>query len=105
MAGYDELSATVDRDRLLQHIGEFNRWTKHAGTPEELESLRYVEAEMRSYGYETQLITHPAYISLPGPASVERAGRRMRAITHSFSRPSPSIGQMSDWSPVLLGRA
>ena len=80
MTGFDEVRGMVDGDRLVRDIGEFSRWSKHAGTPEELESLKYVEAEMRSYGYQTQLITHPAYISLPGAASVEGTGRQMRAL-------------------------
>ena len=105
MGGYDGLRAQVDRDELTRHLDEFSRWTKHAGTAEELSSLSYVEAKMRSYGYRTDLVTHPAYISLPGPASVEALGRPLRAIAHSFSRSSPDEGVTGELVDVRGGRA
>lgn len=85
-------SSDPDPALLWAHVEEFSRWTKHAGTSGELESLRYVEREIASYGYSTQLIAHDAYISLPGPARVEALGRTMRCNTHSFSLGSPADG-------------
>jgi hypothetical protein len=82
----------VDTRRLMTHINEFARWTKHAGTFEELESLRYIEREIASYGYEVNLIQHEAYISLPGMARIELQGEALPCITHSFSRSSPDGG-------------
>jgi aminopeptidase YwaD len=52
--------AAISRERLLAHVAEFARRRKHAGTPEELESLRYVERELRSCGYRTELLGHDA---------------------------------------------
>jgi len=85
-----ELSSQVDGRRLMTHLTEFARWTKHAGTPTELASLDYVKATFDSYGYKTELILHDAYISLPGRArvEVEIGGEGPDCITHSFSRPS-----------------
>ena len=103
MADHQEVRAQVDRDRLVNHIDEFSLRPKHAGTPTELESLRYVEAQMRAYGFRTELISHPAYISLPGPASVWFQGRRLRAITHSFSRPSAPEGLKAELVYVGAG--
>jgi hypothetical protein len=77
---------------MMEHMDVFARWTKHSGTPEELESLNYVEARMREYGYTTDLILHDAYISLPGKAQVVVADRTFDCITHSFSRSSPDGG-------------
>ncbi|WP_331376155.1 M28 family peptidase [Sinorhizobium chiapasense] len=74
-----------DRDRLAAHIAEFGRRIKLSGTPEELESFRYLEREMASYGYHTELLLHDAYISLPGRARVEANGESLRCITHSMS--------------------
>jgi hypothetical protein len=82
----------VSREKLEAHVAELARWTKHAGTPGELESLDYVQGELHSYGYRTELLRHDAYISLPGPARVEALGRTLRCNTHSFSRPSPAGG-------------
>ena len=83
--------AAISRERLLAHVAEFARRRKHAGTPEELESLRYVERELRSSGYSTELLSHDAYISLPGAARFEALGDGHRCITHSFSRPASGL--------------
>ncbi len=83
--------AAISEDRLLAHVAQFARRRKHAGTPEELESLRYVERELRSHGYATELLRHDAYISLPGSARFEALGDEHRCITHSFSRPASGL--------------
>jgi hypothetical protein len=81
-----------DRQRLMAHIREFAKRVKLSGTPEELESFRYLEAQMQSFGYRTQLIFHDAYISLPGKASVKVDGKPLKTITHSMSVPTPAEG-------------
>lgn len=83
--------AAVSSERLLAHVAELGRWTKHAGTPSELESLRYVEGELASYGYGVELILHEAYISLPVTARLEALGRSHDCITHSFARPAAGL--------------
>lgn len=80
------LAEQVSGPRMMAHLEVFDGHTKHAGTPTELESLRYVRQELDEYGYRTELISHEAYISLPGPARVQAPGREMVCITHSFSR-------------------
>ena len=80
-----ETGLKPDTDQLMQHIREFSRRVKLSGTPEELESFRYLQAQMESYGYDTRLIQHDAYISLPGRARVVVDGRVLRGITHSMS--------------------
>jgi hypothetical protein len=87
-----DLCASVSATGLMRHVAEFARWTKHAGTPEELESLKFIRVEFDSYGFDTELILHDAYISLPGAASVQWGNRAMNCITHSFSRASPPGG-------------
>ena len=83
--------AALSRERLLAHVAEFARRRKHAGTREELESLHYVERELRSSGYSTELLQHDAYISLPGAARLEALGSEHRCITHSFSKPAAGL--------------
>lgn len=85
-----------DPGRLMAHIREFARRVKLSGTPEELESFRYLQAEMESYGYRTELLFHDAYISLPGRAKVEVDGSSLRCITHSMSLSSPASGVTAD---------
>lgn len=88
-----EIINSVDGPRMMAHMEEFARWRKESGVPEELESLAYVEARMKEYGFATELILHDAYISLPGAASVEMGGNTLRCITHSFSCSAPDSGK------------
>jgi len=98
------LSAEVSRERLAASVAELARRPKHAGTAEELESLRWVEQELQSYGYATELLRHDAYISLPAAARVEADGEPVSCITHSFSRPTPPEG-IEGRFPVVDGLA
>ncbi len=84
--------AEVSGDELMAHVRSFARHVKLSGTPEEAESLRYVAQQLRTFGFETKLLQHDAYISLPGPAKVEVAGETLAAITHSFSQPAQPGG-------------
>ncbi|CAH1654237.1 MULTISPECIES: M28 family peptidase [unclassified Chelatococcus] len=97
------LAARVEGPRLMKHLAAFARWTKHAGTQGELDSLAYVRAELDGYGYATELILHDAYISLPGEASVSIAGETLPAITQSFSRSSPTGGLEGEVIPIGSG--
>ena len=88
----DEVNAAVDGALMMRHMRLFDRYEKVAGTATELESLRYCEEQMRSYGFTTEIIRHDAYISVPVKGSAKLNGRDLRAITHSFSRSSPPGG-------------
>lgn len=87
-----ETSAAVSGKELMRHCAEFAKRVKLSGTPEELESFRYLKTCLDRYGYRTELLSHDAYISLPGSSKVEVHGRELKSITHSFSRPSPEGG-------------
>ena len=87
-----EASGAVSGKELMRHCAEFAKRVKLSGTPEELESFRYLKSCLDGYGYRTELLSHDAYISLPGAARVEIDGRELKCITHSFSRPSPKGG-------------
>lgn len=102
-ADLTRLLGEVDGPRMWRHLEEMARWTKEAGTPTELESLRAIEREMASYGYATELIMHPAYISLPGRASVSSGDTTLRCITHSFSSSSPPEGTNGELAYVGSG--
>lgn len=75
----------VNAENMLAHLREFAKRVKLSGTPEELESFRYLERVLGSYGFRTNLISHPAYISLPGASKVTIGSATPRSITHSFS--------------------
>ncbi|APO79899.1 peptidase M28 family protein (plasmid) [Rhizobium etli 8C-3] len=82
----------ADVGHLMAHLREFSRRVKLSGTPEELESFGYLERQMTSYGYRTELLFHEAFISLPGQAKVEIDGVALRCITHSMAASSPPGG-------------
>ncbi|CAH1691939.1 Peptidase_M28 domain-containing protein [Hyphomicrobiales bacterium] len=86
----------VNIDTMMAHVREFAKRIKHAGTPEELESFRYIHRCLEDYGWSAELIRHDAYISLPGDASLKVAGRPIPTITHSFSRSTPGEGLAAD---------
>ena len=82
----------VDGARLMATCRLMAERVKLSGTPDELASMKALQAALDGDGYRTTLLQHDAYISLPGPARVEVDGQALRAITHSFSRPSPQGG-------------
>ena len=86
------LCDAVDGSVLMGHMGEFARWVKLSGTPDELTSLHYVKGRLDEFGYRTELLHHDAYISLPGRARVDVDNQALTSITHSFSRSSPAEG-------------
>ena len=88
----------VDGPLLMASCATFAERIKLSGTPEELASMRTIQLKLDGFGYRTNLLSHDAYISLPGKASVTINGAAVEAITHSFSRPSPPGGLTA---PVL----
>jgi hypothetical protein len=98
------LCGQIDTDAMMAHLGVFAQRVKLSGTPEELESFRYLEQTLAGYGYSTRLLRHDAYISLPGSARVETQDGALHCITHSFSRPSPTEGLRGELVHVGAGR-
>jgi len=98
----DTLSAAVSGSLLMEHAQEFTKRVKLSGTPEELESFRYLQQRMADFGYRVALLSHDAYISLPGRSRIEIDGQTLDSITHSYSRPSPSAGLTGEL--VYLGQ-
>jgi hypothetical protein len=101
----DRLCASVDAASMMRHLEEFARRVKLSGTPEELESFRYLQATLDGYGFHTDLIRHDAYISLPGRARIEIGSQTPDCITHSFSRPSSPGGLRATVVYAGRGRA
>jgi hypothetical protein len=88
----DLLIKNLSNENMVAHLEEFAKRVKLSGTPEELESFRYLKARMDSCGFRTNLIQHDAYISLPGRAALDVDNAQIPCITHSFSHPSPQGG-------------
>lgn len=105
LAGIEQICAAVDSAAMMRHLQEFARRIKLSGTPEELDSFRYLQTTLDGYGYGTELILHDAYISLPGKARIDIGADTPDCITHSFSRPSPAGGLRATVVYAGLGRA
>lgn len=83
---YDQVSA----ERLMTDVEALAKWVRLSGTPEEMESFKYVRRQLRAAGCSTRLILHDAFISLPGEASLlimPSSGPHipMACVTHSFA--------------------
>ena len=87
-APVNEVSGTL----LMQSCTMFAERMKLSGTPDELASMKNIQAALDGYGYRTQLLSHDAYISLPGKADVLVDGKSLQAITHSFSKATQAGG-------------
>ena len=92
VAVFDQLYSAVDEKALMAHLREFARWQKLSGSKDELANVEYVQKQLEDLGYETQLILHDAYISLPLEAKVIVNSKSLRCITHSFSRTTQPEG-------------
>jgi hypothetical protein len=88
----DLLCRSLSADVMMKDLGEFARRVKLSGTAEELASFRYLQSRLDEYGFRTSLISHDAYISLPGAAGLSVGNEQITCITHSFSRPSAPGG-------------
>lgn len=99
----DNLAAAVSAKVMWRHLEEFAKRVKLSGTPEELDSFRYLQACLDSYGLKTELYSHDAYISLPGKARIEIGNLTPDCITHSFSQSSPQGGLTSNLVYVGAG--
>ena len=95
------ITDAVSGPAMMADLREIARRVKLSGTAEEREALDFVRSRMDAYGFRTAVLTHDAYISLPGDCSVTVDGRALEAITHSFSLPSPEGGLRG--VPVHLG--
>lgn len=87
-----KLTASPDRPRLMAHLAEFAKRVKLSGTAPELESFHYLQQQMQSYGYRTELLSHDAWISLPGEERVTVDGQPIPCITHSMSLSTAEAG-------------
>ena len=87
-----ELCGDISVDAMMGDLAEFARRVKLSGTPEELESFRYIQSRLDTAGFRTEMLSHDAYISLPGAATLTIGNELLSCITHSFSRPSAPGG-------------
>ncbi|MEJ0018371.1 MAG: M28 family metallopeptidase [Acetobacteraceae bacterium] len=88
-ATIESLCTAVDGGTLMRHVGALAQWQKLSGSAGEADSLGYLRGELDALGFRTQVLSHDAYISLPGRSLVQVDNAALRSITHSFSRAAP----------------
>lgn len=79
-------------DRLMGFATDISRWERLSGSEEELAAFRYMEEKLRSFGYETRLVFHDAYISLPVSSLLLADGAVIPSRTHSMVVSTPPGG-------------
>lgn len=79
----------VHRDRLWKHLLRFSQSVRSSGSPAEAEAFAYAENVLANKGYRTNLIRHPAYISLPVSGRLRVDGHDITCITHAMASHQP----------------
>src|SRR5262249_50570803 len=78
-----------------------------SGSPEERAAAEYAAGELRAMGYATRILSHVAYISLPGPAALRVSipdEREIPCITHSMGLPTDAGGEFGELVNAAKGR-
>ena len=93
------LLRAVSARRMMADVRRLAAWVRLSGSADEAKAFDHVETTLRELGLEVRRYSHPALISLPGPARLRlpgRGGRWLRAITHSFAVSTPPEGLVGD---------
>ncbi|NPV71873.1 MAG: M28 family peptidase [Firmicutes bacterium] len=91
----DVLLSEVSRDNLMEWTGKIATWVRLSGATGEAEAMNYVNGILKSFGYRTELLRHPAFISLPVSASLTIPSdpqAQFKCITHSFAKSTAKSG-------------
>lgn len=80
-----EILSHINANQLMDYNKEIGKEVRLSGSEEELRAFKYVQKTLESFGIETELSFHEAYISLPGKASLKAGDTEMPCITHSMA--------------------
>jgi len=61
----------VSRKRLMEYTENISKEVRISSLPEELRSLEYIKRELDAFGFTTNILRYPAYISYPVSAYLE----------------------------------
>jgi hypothetical protein len=96
-----EIISHIDANQLEEYNKEIAKEVRLSGSEEELRAFKFVKKTMESFGIETKLSFHEAYISLPGKARLMLGEVELPCITHSMA-PSTKEGGLKG-EPVYIG--
>ena len=84
MNTYQKIMEEVSVDHMIEVASGLAKWERLSGSIEEYEAFLWLEKQYQAYGYETRLIRHDAYISLPVSCCFSVNGKEIHAQTHSM---------------------
>lgn len=87
-----EFIQEVSAQYLMDYTANIAQNVRLSGSPEELESFRYIEEKLNSFGLETSLTFSDAYISLPLDSSLMIGGVDYPCVTASMAAPTDEEG-------------
>ncbi|MBI3126567.1 MAG: M28 family peptidase [Candidatus Tectomicrobia bacterium] len=93
------ISADVNADLLWKHMEALCQWERYTGTAGENAAVDYIAREMDALGIPVTVHEFDAYISIPGPASLDILGKdeeRIPAITAVFAASTGEAGVTGD---------
>ena len=68
----------------MPFAGDIAQWERLSGSREEYQAFLYMDDKLESFGYETKLVLHDAYICLPVSAELTVNGVEIPAQIHSM---------------------
>lgn len=80
-----QLLHQVSRDNLLTFNQNITREVRLSGSAEELRAFEYVQMQLQTWGFRTELSFSEEYISLPEGASLQVGDHEYPCITHSMA--------------------
>jgi len=96
-----EIIFNIDANKLMEYNTEIAKEVRLSGSEEELRAFNYAKNTLESFGLDTKLTFHDAYISLPREAKLLIGDIPIPCITHSMA-PSTKAGGVVG-TPVYLG--
>ncbi len=88
----NNLIIDISIDNLMEKVKKISGWQRYSGSDEELEAFKYLKNILDNIGYETKLIMHDAYISIPISSTLYVGGVQIYSQTHSMSPSTISSG-------------
>ena len=100
------ITKEVNADLLWKHMEALCQWERYTGTEGENAAVAYIERQMTALGIPVTVHEFDAYISIPGPASLDilgEGGQRIPGITAVFGASTGETGVTGD--AVHVGEA
>ncbi|MFL6558092.1 MAG: hypothetical protein ACJ8MO_18490, partial [Bacillus sp. (in: firmicutes)] len=91
----------IDVNKLIEFNKEIAKEVRLSGSEEELRAFQYARKTLESFGLDTKLSFHDAYISLPREAELIVGDLDIPCITHAMAPSTPKEGVIG--KPFYLG--